>query len=100
MIQRVVFSKLQAGQLDQSGLTIEDVRVLTSRMASTLVNMYHGRIKYPWQREESLKALGPAPKPDGGAPETTRSPRVPTPGPEGPATEPGAAVSESRSRAE
>ena len=51
MIQRVIFTKLQAGQLDESGLTIEDLRVMTSRMASTLVNMYHGRVKYPWQRE-------------------------------------------------
>jgi putative nucleotidyltransferase with HDIG domain len=51
MIQRVIFTKLSAGQLDESGLTIEDLRVMTSRMASTLVNMYHGRIKYPWQRE-------------------------------------------------
>ncbi len=53
MIQRVIFTKLSAGQLDESGLTIEDLRVMTSRMASTLVNMYHGRVKYPWQRESA-----------------------------------------------
>lgn len=51
MIQRVIFSKLSAGQLDESGLTLADIRILTARMAATLVNMYHGRIKYPWQRE-------------------------------------------------
>lgn len=51
MIQRVIFTKLAAGQLDESGLTLEDLRIITMRMASTLVNMYHGRIKYPWQRE-------------------------------------------------
>jgi len=51
MIQRIIFTKLSAGQLDESGLTLEDLRIMTSRMASTLVNMYHGRIKYPWQRE-------------------------------------------------
>jgi len=56
MIQRVIFTKLQAGQLDESGLTIEDLRVMTSRMASTLVNMYHGRVKYPWQREATSTA--------------------------------------------
>jgi hypothetical protein len=61
MIQRVVFTKLTSGQLDESGLTLEDLRVITGRMASTLVNMYHGRIKYPWQREqERLSALPPA----------------------------------------
>jgi putative nucleotidyltransferase with HDIG domain len=51
MIQRVVFTKLKSGQLDESGLTLEDVRTITVKMADTLVNMYHGRIKYPWQRE-------------------------------------------------
>lgn len=51
MIQRVVFTKLGAGQLDESGLTLEDLRIITSRMATTLVNLYHGRIKYPWQRD-------------------------------------------------
>jgi len=52
MIRRIVFTKLGSGQLDESGLTIEDLRVVSSRMAQTLVNMYHGRIKYPWQREQ------------------------------------------------
>jgi hypothetical protein len=61
MIQRVIFTKLSSGQLDESGLTLEDLRVITSRMASTLVNMYHGRIKYPWQREaeQRMSALPP-----------------------------------------
>src|SRR5215468_11068395 len=30
MIQRVIFTKLQSGQLDESGLTIEDLRIMTS----------------------------------------------------------------------
>jgi putative nucleotidyltransferase with HDIG domain len=60
MIQRVVFTKLKSGQLDESGLTLEDVRTITSRMSDTLVSMYHGRIKYPWQREsrESMAKIG------------------------------------------
>lgn len=61
MVQRVMFTKLQSGQLDESNLTLEDLRVIATRMASTLVNMYHGRIKYPWQREaeQRLSALPP-----------------------------------------
>ncbi len=55
MIQRVVFMKLSSGQLDESGLTLEDLRIITSRMATTLVNLYHGRIKYPWQRDAAAK---------------------------------------------
>jgi putative nucleotidyltransferase with HDIG domain len=61
MIQRVVFSKLSSGQLDDCGLSLQDLRVMTSRMASTLVNMYHGRIKYPWQREADRAAAPPRP---------------------------------------
>ena len=57
MIQRVVFTKLRSGQLDESGLTLEDVRTITVRMSDTLVNMYHGRIKYPWQREGSRESI-------------------------------------------
>ncbi len=59
MIQRVVFMKLGSGQLDESGLTIEDLRIVTTRMATTLVNLYHGRIKYPWQRDAAAAKEGP-----------------------------------------
>ena len=55
MIRRVFFTKLQAGQLDDSPLTMQDAHVLSDRMASALVNMYHGRIKYPWQRQAEAK---------------------------------------------
>jgi putative nucleotidyltransferase with HDIG domain len=52
MIRRVVFMKLKSGQLDDSGLTLVDLKTMTERMAHTLVNMYHGRIKYPWQKKK------------------------------------------------
>jgi hypothetical protein len=75
MIQRVIFTKLQSGQLDESGLTLEDLRIITTRMAATLVNMYHGRIKYPWQREaERMSAV-----PQGVAPaDKTLADKTPT----------------------
>lgn len=56
MIQRVIFTKLSSGQLDESGLTLEDLRIISTRMATTLVNLYHGRIKYPWQRDAEKAA--------------------------------------------
>lgn len=71
MIQRVLFTKMKQGQLDESGLSIEDLRILVTRIADTLVDVYHHRIKYPWQRPES-----PAPVP------SEPSSPVP-PGPEG-----------------
>ncbi len=53
MIQRVIFTKLKQGQLDDSGLDMSDLRVLTKRMADTLVNMHHHRIKYQWQAKRA-----------------------------------------------
>jgi putative nucleotidyltransferase with HDIG domain len=49
MVQRVVFVKMQQGQLDESGLTIADIRTLALHVTETLVNTYHKRVRYPWQ---------------------------------------------------
>jgi putative nucleotidyltransferase with HDIG domain len=74
MIQRVIFTKLSAGQLDESGLALEDLRIITARMASTLVNMYHGRIKYPWQRDaDRAAAQTPVPPAYVGGAETPKA---------------------------
>lgn len=59
MIQRVVFTKIKAGQLDDSGLTTEDLKTLIVRMSDTLVNMFHGRVKYPWQEKDKDKPEEP-----------------------------------------
>src|SRR6185312_11586604 len=82
MIQRVMFAKLASGQLDESGLTLEDLRIITTRMASTLVNMYHGRIKYPWQREAQAGA-GATPVAPPGAATPTPAPVTVTPANDG-----------------
>jgi putative nucleotidyltransferase with HDIG domain len=49
IVQRVMNVKLRQGQLDESGLTVEDLRVLQTTLTDTLCNAYHNRIKYPWQ---------------------------------------------------
>jgi len=54
MIQRIIFTKLRAGQLDESGLTVADLRILVTRMSDTLVNMFHHRIRYPWQDQRRV----------------------------------------------
>ncbi len=64
MIKRVLFTKLKSGQLDESGLTTEDLRVLVVRLPDALVAMHHSRIKYPWQREQ--KSDGAQKRPSGG----------------------------------
>jgi hypothetical protein len=53
MIQRIVFTKLASGQLDECGLSMTDLKVIVTRMADTLVNMNHHRIKYQWQIEKA-----------------------------------------------
>lgn len=49
LIQRIIFVKMKQGQLDESGLTVEDLRTLVNRVTDTLTNVYHGRVRYPWQ---------------------------------------------------
>lgn len=56
MIQRVLFTKLKSGQLDECGIEAHHLRQLVVRMSETLVNMYHSRIKYPWQKEAEVAA--------------------------------------------
>ena len=64
MIQRIIFTKLRNGQLDESGLTVADLRTLVTRMSDTLVNMFHHRIRYPWQDQRRIsgqQGLPPSP---------------------------------------
>jgi hypothetical protein len=49
MVQRIIFVKLKQGQLDESGLTVKDMRVLATRITDTLCSAHHTRIRYPWQ---------------------------------------------------
>ncbi|MCB9667627.1 MAG: HDIG domain-containing protein [Myxococcales bacterium] len=53
MVQRIIFVKLQQGQLDESSLTTSDLRILSTQLTDTLCNVYHSRIRYPWQDAKS-----------------------------------------------
>lgn len=63
IVQRVMNVKLRQGQLDECGLTMEDLRILQSSLTDTLCNAYHNRIKYPWQdkKEDDGEAQLPVP---------------------------------------
>ncbi len=54
IVQRVMNVKLRQGQLDECGLTMEDLRVIQSTLIDTLCNANHNRIKYPWQDKEDV----------------------------------------------
>lgn len=53
MVQRVVHTKLQQGQLDECNLSLAELRIVQARMVETLTHMHHHRIKYPWQAERA-----------------------------------------------
>ena len=62
IVQRVMNVKLRQGQLDECGLSMEDLRVLQTTLTDTLCNAYHNRIKYPWQdKQEEGEAQLPVP---------------------------------------
>jgi len=56
LVERVIFSKMRQGQLDEAGLTIEELRTLANQLCDTLCSVYHSRIRYPWQDEEERKS--------------------------------------------
>lgn len=84
MVQRVIFVKMHQGQLDESGLSIADIRTLAVHITDALVNAYHKRIRYPWQDAHD-RGEAPLPVPAGA---DGRSPLPPPP------TAPAAAASE------
>jgi cyclic-di-AMP phosphodiesterase PgpH len=84
MVQRVIFVKMHQGQLDESGLSIEDIRMLAMHITDALVNAYHKRIRYPWQDAHD-RGEAPLPVPAGA---DARSPPPPAL-PETPAQETG-----------
>jgi putative nucleotidyltransferase with HDIG domain len=52
LVQRIVYGKLHLGQLDQSGMSMADLRKISDSLRETIKHAHHGRIEYPWQREE------------------------------------------------
>lgn len=68
MVNRIIFVKLRQGQLDESGLTLAELRTIANQIVDSLCSIYHSRIKYPWQekkeRESSLPLPGAATEED------------------------------------
>ncbi len=52
LVQRIVYGKLHLGQLDDSGLSMSDLRKISDSLRETIKHAHHGRIEYPWQRAE------------------------------------------------
>jgi len=56
LVQRIIFGKLRLGQFDQSGLTLADLRRISAALIDALMNSFHARIEYQWQRDERQAA--------------------------------------------
>ena len=56
LVQRIVYGKLHLGQLDESGLSMADLRKINDSLRETIKHAHHGRIEYPWQRAEREEA--------------------------------------------
>ncbi|HVK83340.1 MAG TPA: HDIG domain-containing protein [Kofleriaceae bacterium] len=69
LVQRIVYGKLHLGQLDESGLSMSDLRRVSDSLRETIRHANHGRIEYPWQRAQQDASASPA------AP-TSTSPRL------------------------
>lgn len=51
VVQEIVSYYAQDGQLDESELTLNDLRLLSEQFERTLLGMYHSRIQYPEDRQ-------------------------------------------------
>ena len=49
MVQRIFRERLEDGQFDECGLTLEEVRKIGDSLVKSLTAVYHGRVKYPDQ---------------------------------------------------
>ena len=59
MVHEEIHKRLLDGQLDESDLTLNDLRVIEDSFVRTLTTMYHGRIKYPSGDDSSGVGRGP-----------------------------------------
>ncbi|MFN0248913.1 MAG: HDIG domain-containing metalloprotein [Kofleriaceae bacterium] len=62
LVQRIVYGKLHLGQLDESGLSMADLRILSNSLKETIRHANHGRIEYPWQKAQQDASASDAPQ--------------------------------------
>ncbi len=58
MVHEEIHKRLLDGQLDESDLTLSDLRAIEDSFVRTLTTMYHGRIKYPGPVETKAVSSG------------------------------------------
>jgi putative nucleotidyltransferase with HDIG domain len=63
MVTKLVDTRAQEGELDNSGLTLNDLHRIKEKFISILTGIYHKRIAYPGQEEEEEAPSVPVAKP-------------------------------------
>jgi membrane-associated HD superfamily phosphohydrolase len=52
MVTKLIDSRAQDGELDNSGITLNDLNLIKEKFISILTGIYHKRIAYPGQEDE------------------------------------------------
>ena len=60
-VHEIVMKRLLDGQLDESGLTLNEVRAVEQNLCKSLMGIHHGRIPYPDRAEGGRDANGSPP---------------------------------------
>ena len=50
LVEDIAMKRLLDGQLDECGLTLQEVRIVQDSLVKSLIAVYHGRVKYPGQQ--------------------------------------------------
>ena len=69
MVRQIIFTKLELRMLDESGLTIQELRKITDCLVEAIRSSMHVRVKYPWQNEEAKLEQPPTSEPSADAPQ-------------------------------
>lgn len=73
LISKIIDDKRKAGQLDESGLTLNDLRAIQNIFVDILGSMFHPRINY----KEAIKRKAPKSNPPAATPRTPSTPQKP-----------------------
>ena len=92
IVSYVVMGKLSEGQLDDCGLSVENLKTVVKSFADSIHFSHHTRVKYQWQEEkktepprETTQQPQPSPSsPASSAPPTSETPSKPPPEPSAP----------------
>jgi putative nucleotidyltransferase with HDIG domain len=59
LIDLIFQERIEDGQLDETDLTFQDLRLIKETFLKMLLGIYHVRVKYPDQEEEEAEETGP-----------------------------------------